>query len=505
MTDPILWTLVFLQMMMGVYDVLYHHEFTERLAWRPTASTELALHAVRNLFYAVLFFGFAWFEFRGIYAAVIAAILGIEVLITLWDFVEEDLSRKLPATERVTHTLLALNYGAILAYLMPVLIAWYREPTAITSINYGLGSLVLTFAGFGVLIFALRDTFTSRRVRSLPQIPAETLASSLPPNQCVLITGGTGFIGNRLVEALAAAGHRVYILTRRPEAASTLATPHTVFTSLDQISDDTQIDAIVNLAGEPLANGLWTRRKRARIIRSRVQMTRNIIRLITRLEQTPKVLISASAIGWYGLRDDEFLTEANSGTPCFSHTSCKIIERAARQAEIHGVRVVRLRIGLVLGHQGGLLANLLPPFEFCLGGPIGNGQQWMSWIERDDLIRLISHTLSDNELHGAVNATAPNPVRNAEFTTSLAKALGRPAIFRLPAILLKTLLGDFAHELLLSGQRVLPHKATVNGFRFTHETLESALAYCVGANATQKSKPPISDIAVASPKHSTKE
>jgi uncharacterized protein (TIGR01777 family) len=204
-------------------------------------------------------------------------------------------------------------------------------------------------------------------------------------------------------------------------------------------------------------------------------MTRDVVRLIARLEQPPAVLISGSGIGWYGLWQDEELTEFDGGKSGFAHRVCEAWERAAMRAERY-TRVVRLRIGLVLGVEGGLLARLLTPFEFGLGGPIGNGRQWMSWIERDDLVRLVAHIIATPSLTGAINATAPRPVRNAAFARELGRSLRRPAFLRMPASLLHLLLGDFADEMLIGGQRVLPDKVQSSGFRFRHEELREAFA-----------------------------
>ena len=171
------------------------------------------------------------------------------------------------------------------------------------------------------------------------------------------------------------------------------------------------------------------------------------------------MLVSGSAIGWYGLWQDETLTEFDGGKRCFTHRVCDAWEREARKAQRLGVRVVRLRIGLVLGIDGGMLSRLLIPFEFGLGGPFGSGRQWMSWIERDDLVRLIAHVIATPSLTGPVNATAPTPVTNAEFARALGRALRRPALLRMPAAILHHLGGAFADELLLGGQRVIPDKA----------------------------------------------
>ena len=326
---------------------------------------------------------------------------------------------------------------------------------------------------------------------STPDDVAE-LVSVLPARAHILITGATGFIGRRLAEALAAAGHDVTVLVRDPTRAATLRPPFRLVTSLDQIESDAAIDAIVNLAGEPVANALWTRAKRRRILGSRLRVTRQVVHLIARLERKPAVLVSGSAIGWYGLWQDEELTEFDGGKHSFSHRVCEAWECAARRAQRLGTRVVRLRIGIVLATEGGALARLLLPFKLGLGGSIGSGKQWISWIERDDLIRLIAHAIATPRLTGPVNATAPQPVTNAQFAAALARALHRPALLRLPAWLLRLVAGDLARELIIGGQRVIPDKADVSGFVFRHATLESALAAMLGVNAGQTGDRPAS-------------
>jgi uncharacterized protein len=325
--------------------------------------------------------------------------------------------------------------------------------------------------------------------------PGDLVAVLTRPH-AVLLTGATGFIGSRLAQALSAAGHDVIALTRDPANAVALAPPYRLITSLDQLPAGTRIDAIVNLAGEPIADGLWGRARRRRILSSRLRVTRALLRMIGRLQQPPGVLISASAVGWYGAWQDETLTEFDGGKNCFLHRVCEIWEQTARRAQRLGVRVVRLRIGLVLAPQGGLLHRLRLPFGLGLGGQFGAGAQWMSWIERDDLVRLIAHAIATPELLGPVNATAPEPVRNSAFTRALGGALARPARLRYPAALLHFLAGDRAGELLLAGQRVLPAKAQASGFEFRYPTLASALAALLG-------RAPLTSAATAMPEAET--
>lgn len=475
MIPDLLWILIGLQMMMGLFDTVFHHELTERLAWRPSQRQELRLHAVRNLLYAVLFGLLGWAESHGAFAICIGVILVIEVIITLWDFVEEDLSRKLPATERITHTLLALNYGAILILLAPVLLDWIGRPTGMTMTYHGFWSWLCVMAVFGTVIFAIRDWLAARRSDWLAPPDAAGMVPAVGSGKTILITGATGFIGHRLVQVLRVAGYQVIALVRNTTAAEVLGAPITLVDDLDQIDPDTRIDGIINLAGHPIASFWWTKATRGRIIESRLAVTRDVNQLMARLSTKPEVLINGSAIGWYGLRGDECLDEASGFDPCFSHDVCAVWEAEAREVKKLGVRVVLLRIGLVLGVDGGFMSRLLTPFEFCLGGPIGSGQQWMSWIDRDDLVRLICFALEAPGLKGPINGTAPDPVTNQDFSAALGRALNRPSWARLPAPLLRLLGGDMAEELLLGGQRVRPLKAMAHGFRFKHPDIDHAL------------------------------
>ncbi len=258
-----------------------------------------------------------WLEVHGFWAMLVIAVLVVEVIVTLLDFVEEDMSRKLPATERINHTLLALNYGAILMLLLPVLIEWADQPTGVESAYYGFWSILAAVAAIGAGIGGIRDFFASKRLARLNGASAGGLVEKLPGRQTILITGATGFIGSRLAAGLTEAGHHVIALIRNPAKADMLHAPITLITSLDQLSADTKIDAIVNLAGEPIGNGLWTEAKRRKILDSRIGMTDDVVGLIARLEKRPAVLINGSAIGWYGLWQDQPLTEIRQGAWLF--------------------------------------------------------------------------------------------------------------------------------------------------------------------------------------------
>ncbi len=253
-------------------------------------------------------------------------------------------------------------------------------------------------------------------------------------------------------------------------------------TDLEQIDAARGSDAIVNLAGEPIDDFWWTPAKRRRIRESRAETTRAVVALAHRLATPPAVLVSGSAVGWYDLRHTRRLDETSGAKPSFTHEIWKTWEQTALAAKPLGVRVVLLRIGLVLGLEGGILNRLLTPFEFGLGGRFGSGAQWVSWIDADDLVRLIDHALVRPCVQGHLNATASEPVTNAEFTRTLARQLRRPAWFALPAPLLRRLGGELAEELFLGGQYVAPLNAHATGFAFRHPTLKKSLRHLLGAD-----------------------
>ena len=297
----------------------------------------------------------------------------------------------------------------------------------------------------------------------------------------VAVTGGTGFLGRALVAALAGEGHRVVVLTRR---AGQVELPAGALARPWPGSDDPELpgwwealegaEAVVHLAGAPLASGRWDGSAKARIRDSRVLSTRRLVEGLGRLSERPQVLVSASAVGYYGDRGDEPLTEEASPGRGFLAEVCQAWEAAAQEAEALGIRVVRLRIGLVLG-PGGALTALLRPFRLGLGGPLGRGDQWVPWVHRDDVVGLVRLAWSDRRAAGALNAVAPEPVRQADLARALGRVLRRPAVLRLPAPLLRLALGEVADALLLASQRALPAQALRLGYAFRHRALEPAL------------------------------
>jgi hypothetical protein len=292
-----------------------------------------------------------------------------------------------------------------------------------------------------------------------------------------LITGATGFIGRKLAHLLLARGDAVNYLGRRrsPELDSRVAYhPWNNVNEPPPLNSVPRLDAIVHLAGEPVAQR-WTSAAKKRIHDSRVEGTRQLVTAIGKLRYKPTVLVSASAIGYYGDRGDETLVERSPWGVGFLPDVCKEWEREALRAREFGLRVVTPRIAAVLGREGGALPKMLAPFRLGLGGKFGDGRQWMSWIHIDDLLRLLLFAIENQKVTGALNASSPRPVTNAEFTRTLAAALRRPAILPIPKMALKLALGEMAN-LFFDSLRVLPEATQQAGFRFKQPKLAGALA-----------------------------
>lgn len=295
----------------------------------------------------------------------------------------------------------------------------------------------------------------------------------------ILVTGSTGLVGRRLVEALRDDGLRVGTVTRSPERARFADDVEPVRWDGVRVAPEelARSAAVVHLAGEPVFGGLFTADRRRRILESRVDSTRALVRAIGELapDERPKVFVCASASGYYGDRGEEELDEESPPGSGFLADVCIAWEKAAQPVEKLGVRRVSLRIGIVLAREGGALATMARAFRLGLGGRLGSGRQWFPWIHADDLVGLLGAALADERYAGAVNAVAPNPVRNAELTKALAAVLRRPAVVRVPGLALRLGLGELANE-LLGSRRVVPARARQLGFRWEFEQLEPALA-----------------------------
>lgn len=299
----------------------------------------------------------------------------------------------------------------------------------------------------------------------------------------IVVTGATGFVGVKLVERLHALGDRIVVLARNSQKA-TRQFPQAAFPNVEvigynpfEIGDWAKTisgsDAVINLAGEPLAGVRWTDKRKQEIRDSRILTTKVLVEAIAKADVKPQVLLSGSAIGYYGTSFDKSFDEYSYAGDDFLANVCKDWEAAADEVTSLGVRLVKLRTGIVLG-MGGVIAKMLPIFQIGGGGKIGTGKQWFSWIHRDDLVELIIYALKNAQITGALNATAPKAVTNADFTVAFAKAIKRPAFLPVPAAALILVFGDSA-TVLLDGQRVVPHKAEINQFTFKYPDIDTAL------------------------------
>lgn len=291
----------------------------------------------------------------------------------------------------------------------------------------------------------------------------------------IIIAGGSGLIGHALVVALRADGHDVQRLVRRQARAADEVSWDPARHTLDPARLEVA-DAIVNLAGENLSAGRWTAARRERILRSRVDATGTLVEAVTRIAHRPTVLVSASAVGFYGGRGDETLSERSGIGRGFLPEVCLAWEADAQRAIALGLRVVCLRLGVVLTGEGGALGKMLPLFRLGLGGRLGNGRQWMSWITRDDVIGVVAEALADRRFTGAINTVAPEPVTNAAFTKALGTVLHRPTLVPAPAWALRLAFGEMADAALLASTRAVPDRLEALGYRFKHPHLAEALA-----------------------------
>jgi uncharacterized protein (TIGR01777 family) len=304
------------------------------------------------------------------------------------------------------------------------------------------------------------------------------VGGGIPMN--ILVTGSTGLVGRALVPFLTAGGHSVIRLVRsRPMTEGVAAFWDPVAGHVDPARLE-GLDGVVHLAGESIATGRWTAEKKARIRDSRVNGTRLLCESLAGLGQPPRVLVSASAIGYYGDRGDEILREESAPGAGFLADVCRAWEAATESAQQRNIRVVNLRIGMVLSSMGGALGKMLVPFRMGLGGIIGSGKQFMSWIAIDDVLGSIACALATDALRGPVNAVAPHPVRNREFTKTLGRILARPTIFPMPAFAAQLAFGEMADDLLLSSTRVEPARLSAAGYNFRYPSLEGALRHLLG-------------------------
>jgi uncharacterized protein (TIGR01777 family) len=292
----------------------------------------------------------------------------------------------------------------------------------------------------------------------------------------VLVTGGTGFIGRALCARLAEGGHEAVVLSRSADA--TVPGAARVVTGLQGL-DARDFDAAINLAGASIADARWTEARKKLLLDSRVDTTAALVNWMAGSGRPPGVLLSASAVGYYGEQGDKIVTEDTSPVRGFTHDLCAAWEAEARKAEALGTRVCLVRTGVVLDRDGGALAKMLPAFKLGLGGRLASGQHWFPWIHRDDMVSIYVWLLERSASTGAYNASAPNPVTNAEFTRKLAAALGRPAIFPMPGMALQLLFGEMS-EILLASDRMVPKRLLDEGFQFRYPQVGPALKAILG-------------------------
>lgn len=299
----------------------------------------------------------------------------------------------------------------------------------------------------------------------------------------VAITGATGFVGSRLVERLSAEGHQILVLTRNLAAAQKVF-PKSAFPNLEIVAYTPTAsgawqeaialcDGVVNLAGEPIAEKRWTPQQKQEILNSRKLGTQKIVEAIAKANPKPKVLVNASAIGYYGTSETATFDETSAPGKYFLAQVCQAWEAEAQKVTQAGVRLVILRLGIVLG-QGGAIAKMIAPFKVFAGGPLGTGRQWFSWIYLDDLVNLIIQALTKPEMEGVFNATAPNPVRMSELAQTMGEIMQRPSWLPVPSFALETLLGEGA-MVVLEGQQVLPQRTQASGFNYQYSTVKQAL------------------------------
>jgi uncharacterized protein len=294
----------------------------------------------------------------------------------------------------------------------------------------------------------------------------------------VLISGATGLIGSALIPELESGGHQITRLTRSPRSGNDVGwNPDAGEIDASRLEGH---DAVVHLAGESIGEGRWTQEKKRRILQSRTKGTRLLADTIVNLPEPPNVMVSASAVGYYGDRGNELLREESGPGSDFLAEVCKAWEAAADPAREAGARVVHPRNGVVLSTEGGALARILPIFKLGGGGRIGSGRQWWSWVAIDDVVGAILHALTHDSVEGPVNLGSPNPLTNAGFTRVLGKILNRPTIFPLPASAARLMLGEVADALLLASQRMEPARLKESGYDFRYPELEGALRHLIG-------------------------
>ncbi len=463
---------------MGAFDTMYHHELRAKLPQQTSAAQELRIHGIRSVLYTIVFAGLACLVWGGVWTLVLAAIVLIEVFLTLWDFLIEDNSRKLPWSERVLHTVLAINGGAVFCLTAIEMLQWWRLPNELSVVQYGWFTPLLCLFALGVLASGIRDTIASRRLSALAARPP--IALDFGAHTCFLITGATGFIGQELVKSLLAQGHSVAAWVRDPIAAThQLGASVKLVTQLTDLGNQT-FDVVINLAGESVAGARWSTMRKQSLIDSRVNTTKALVNWVSTRDDSkrPKIMLTASAIGFYGnqtIGDTRSLAETDlPKMPAdFASQLCQAQEQTTVGLDQYGVRNVCIRLGVVFGHKGAL-PSMLMPYRMFAGGPIGDGRQIISWIHLHDVLRAIAHISRQAGATGAYNLTSPQPVNQIEFAKIAGGVLGRPHWLPAPARAFELMFGEMS-SLFTKGIKVTPAKLLAQDFEFKHPDLQSAL------------------------------
>jgi uncharacterized protein (TIGR01777 family) len=458
-------------------DQLWHHGINQSLSHAARMRRRPALRGIRSALDATLFVVFAWLTLHGWVAYLLVALLGVKFVLALHESVEENRTRALQASEHILHTVVALIFGWLIVALAPMLVEWAAQPASVAVSAQSWHAWLFTLYAAAALGWAIRDRIAAWRGLH-PQL-ASWQRQGFQIRRCarpqrVLIAGATGFIGRLVARRLIERGHRIIVFARNRAKALDLYGPHAqIVTTLDSLRANERIDAVINLAGEPIAAARWSSARKALLVESRIGTTRMLVEWARHLQRPLAVFINASAVGWYGTHTASALRESDKAGQDFPAALCNAWEREAARARNRCSRVVILRLGLVLG-SGGLLQRLLPMFRMGLGAPIGNGLQWMSWIHADDVVAIVEHALSQESWHGTINVVAPQPVCNREFSATLARTCARPLWPAVPAMPLRWMFGELS-MVVLEGQRVEPAALNALGYRFRFPALGAAL------------------------------
>lgn len=438
----------------------------------------LALRTARRLLMALILFGLAWWQWQGVFAWVLGMLIILETALLVRPvLISREKGEKLPFRQvlLVAHVMSGVSIAVL---FVPVLLNWSAMNGGLISTDHGLWSRILTGLAAGFAIATCRGVVATMR-RTIERIPEWQLnpirrgERNLP--RTWLISGGTGFVGRRLVHRLIARGDNIIVIARDPAKASHMYGPHVrIAGSAEDIDDCERVDVMVSLSGTPFADGLWSRARRDELLRSRIEATDALVALAGRLKRPPGLLIGCSDVGYYGDQTGDELTENSAPGTGFIAELWRAVEDSTRKAEAFGVRVVRLRLGQVIDPDGGGLKAQRAITRFPGGLIPGDGRQMGSWISLDDLIGLMFHAEERTRMNGAVNAVAPEPDTRAGMARLIAESMNRPVLLKLPAWLIRGLFGDRA-GIWLGNTRVRPVQAEKTGYRFTDRTLAAAL------------------------------